>query len=362
MTLSEKDNKAITNWLWIVCGLIMFMVVLGGYVRLTRSGLSIVEWNPVSGVIPPIGQEAWEQEFAKYQATPEFQKINATMTLEGYKSIFYVEYVHRLLARFAGLIVLLPLLYFLWKGIIPWRKSAVYVSIVLIFAFQGFFGWYMVSSGLVDHPHVNHVRLTIHLLMALFLLALTMWMALNHRYHFPQRLPGVFKSSSFILSALMIIILVIQISYGGFVAGLKAGWVSNTWPLMFGRVVPEGMLETLTPAWVNLIEAPVTVHFIHRWFAFAVLIMAGIVYWQTRNRPFTPTVHKAIALFFGLVIVQIVLGITVIWFSVPLILALSHQAVALFLFVTAVYINYQIVYEPAGEAVMETSGVGVTAV
>ena len=146
--MSEKDNKAITTWLYIVCVLIMFMVVFGGYVRLTRSGLSIVEWNPISGVIPPLGEAAWQQEFTKYQQTPEFQKVNKDMTLEGYKSIFYVEYIHRLIARFAGLVVVIPLFYFIWKGIIPWRKSAVYLAIGLLFAFQGFLGWYMVSSGL----------------------------------------------------------------------------------------------------------------------------------------------------------------------------------------------------------------------
>ncbi|HRQ40053.1 MAG TPA: COX15/CtaA family protein [Chloroflexota bacterium] len=351
MQLSEKDNKAITNWLFVVCGLIMFMVVLGGYVRLTRSGLSIVEWNPISGVVPPIGDAAWEAEFAKYQQTPEFQKINTTMTLEGYKRIFYVEYVHRLLARFAGLIVLIPLIYFLVKGIIPWRKSAVYVAIVGLFAFQGFLGWYMVSSGLIDNPHVDHFRLTIHLLMALFLLALALWVALNHYYRFPPRVPDVFWSSPFILSALTIAVLVIQISYGGFVAGLKAGWISNTWPLMYGRLIPPGMLSQIQPWWLNLLEAPLTVHFIHRWFALAVLVMAGVIYWQTRSRPFAATIHKAIRLFGGLVLLQIALGVSVVWFSVPLWLALAHQAVAMFLFVTAVFINYGVLHEPVGERV-----------
>lgn len=349
MELSEKENKRVTIWLFVVCGLIMFMVALGGFVRLTRSGLSIVEWNPISGVVPPIGEQAWQDEFAKYQQTPEFQKINTAMTLPEYQRIFYVEYVHRLLARFAGLVVLIPLIYFVLKGIIPWRKSAVYVAIVVLFAFQGVLGWYMVSSGLIDDPHVDHFRLTIHLLMALFLLALTLWVALNHTYHFPPRVPGVFKSSAFILSVLMIGVLVIQISYGGFVAGLKAGWVSNTWPLMYGRLAPQEMLSQLQPWWLNLLEAPVTVHFIHRWFAFAVLAMAGIVYWQTRSRPYHHTIHKAILIFGGLVCLQIVLGVSVVWFSVPLWLALAHQFVAMWLFVTAVFINYRLVHEPVLE-------------
>ncbi len=362
MTLSEKDNRRIMLWLFVVCGLILFMISLGGYVRLTRSGLSIVEWNPVSGVVPPVGEKAWQEEFAKYQETPEFQKINSTMTLEGYKRIFYVEYIHRLLARFAGLAVLFPLLYFLFKGIIPWRRSAIYIAIVVLFAFQGFLGWYMVSSGLEDVPHVNHFRLTIHLLMAMFLLALTLWRALHHRYHFPQRLPGVFRSGPFILMMLTTAVLIVQISYGGFVAGLKAGWVSNTWPLMFGRLVPSEMFSTLTPRWLNLLEAPATVHFIHRWLAFVVLAMTFIVLWQTRQRPSSATIKKAVALLFLLTCTQILLGIGVVLFSVPMVLALSHQAVAMLMFVVVIFINYQVVYDPVVAPVVEAADLPATAV
>lgn len=362
MALSEKDNKHITYWLITVCALILFMISLGGFVRLTRSGLSIVEWNPVSGVVPPVGEQAWQAEFAKYQETPEFQQINASMTLDGYKRIFYVEYGHRLLARFAGLAVLIPLLYFLLKGIIPWRKSAVYIAIVVLFAFQGFLGWYMVSSGLEDVPHVSHFRLTIHLLTAMFLLALTMWVALKHRSHFPQRIPGIFKSSPFILSLLMTAVLVIQISYGGFVAGLKAGWLSNSWPLMFGRLVPLGMFSELSPWWLNLLEADVTVHFIHRWLAFAVLAMAALVVWQTRKRPSSPTIKKAAFLLLALICGQILLGISVVLFGVPTLLALSHQALAMGLFVIAVFINFQVVYDPEADVLLTVPDLSATAV
>lgn len=347
MSLSQKDNQAVTRWLVVVCVLIMMMVVLGGTVRLTRSGLSIVEWKPISGVIPPIGEAAWQAEFAKYQQTPEFQKINSSMTLTGYKRIFYVEYFHRLLGRLAGLMVMLPLLYFLGKRVIPWRQSGVYVGIVILFAFQGFLGWYMVSSGLEDRPHVSHFRLTMHLLLALFLLALTLWTALTHFYHFPQQQPGFFKSWPFVLSVLMLAVLMVQISYGGLVAGLKAGWVSNTWPLLHGRLIPAELLSQMQPWWLNLLEAPLTVHFIHRWFALAVLIMAAIVYGQTRQ--------KANLLFLLLVGVQIGLGIGVVWFSVPLWLALAHQALAMVLVMVAVFINFHIVYEPVRELMVLSS-------
>ena len=244
--MSERANKAVIIWLFTVAALVGLMVVVGGYVRLTRAGLSIVEWNPISGVVPPIGEQAWQQEFAKYQQTPEFKIVNAAMTLEEYKGIFYLEWAHRLIARLAGLIVVLPLIYFLWKGIIPWRRSALYLLIAFLFAFQGFMGWYMVSSGLIDQPHVSHFRLTIHLLIALTLLALALWMGLDRVYgHGGATRP---RWSGLGLAALAII--VVQIAYGGLVAGLKAGHVSNTWPLMGGALVPSGLFPQ-TGSWLE---------------------------------------------------------------------------------------------------------------
>ncbi len=345
--MSERENKMVTNWLIIVAVLIMCLVVFGGYVRLTRSGLSIVEWNPISGIIPPIGQEAWETEFAKYQETPEFIKVNSTMTLDGYKRIFYLEYIHRLIARFAGLIVAIPLLYFLFKGIIPWRKSAVYVTIGLMFGFQGWLGWYMVSSGLVNNPAVSHYRLTFHLLTALLLLGLTVWMVLRHLSGFPKRVPGSVKSTPFFLALSLMVVLILQIAYGGFMAGLKAGHVSHTYPLMFGVLVPQGMLSVLEPWWLNLVSASTTVHFIHRWFAIAVLIAAVVLYYLTRKRGFSRQLHQSIILMVGLTAVQILLGAMTVWFFVPTWIALVHQGTALLLFVTTIFINYRVLYEPA---------------
>lgn len=344
--MSEKDNKAVTRWLFIVCGLIMFMVVFGGYVRLTRSGLSIVEWKPIAGVIPPIGEEAWQQEFEKYQQTPEFQKVNKNMTVDEYKWIFYNEFIHRLIARFAGLVVVLPLFYFLWKGFIPWRKSFVYLAIGALFGFQGYLGWYMVSSGLRNVPAVSHFRLTVHLLMALFLLALTLWTALNHYYRFPKQVSGVSRTTPFLLSALLIGVLTLQISYGGLVAGLKAGYISNTYPLMFGYLVPPGLLSLMEPWWRNLIEAATTVHFVHRWFAAIVLIAAIILYFLTKKRSFSSELHRSILWMMGLVALQIFFGALVVWFRVNIVLALLHQGTALFLFVVAFFINYRVVHEP----------------
>lgn len=342
-----KQNRAVAIWLYIVAGLIMLMVVLGGFVRLTRSGLSIVEWNPISGIVPPIGEAAWQAEFAKYQQTPEYQHINHQMTLDEYKRIFTIEYVHRLLGRAAGLIVAVPLLYFLIRGIIPWRRSGVYVAIALLFAFQGYLGWYMVSSGLENVPAVSPYRLTIHLLMALFLLALTLWMAWQQSYGFPQRVKG---DAPLVLVSVVLAVLTLQISYGGLMAGLKAGHVSNTWPLMFGTLVPAGLLSQVEPWWRNLVTSQTTVHFIHRWLAFAVLAAAGWLYAHYRRRASTAAVRGSLWLL-ALTVLQIALGVSVIWFNVTLWLALAHQAVAMFMFVAAAYVAYQLSHAPAAAEV-----------
>ncbi len=342
--MSEKDNNALANWLLVVCGLIMFMVVFGGAVRLTRSGLSIVEWNPISGVVPPISEAAWQAEFAKYQESPEFQKINSTMTLTGYKEIFYLEWFHRLIARFAGLFVAIPLLRFLWKGIIPRKKSALYIAIGLLFGFQGYLGWYMVSSGLENNPHVSHFRLTIHLLTAILLLGLAAWALFNHKNHFPRFNREALGSSQFRLAATMMAVLILQIAYGGLMAGLKAGYLTNQWPLMFGRLIPPGM-AAMKPWWDNFFSSTTTVHFIHRWFAFAVLLAAFILYWRSRSQSYAAQVAKGVLWMVGLTALQIFLGVTVVWFKVNIVLALTHQLVALFLFVTTLYINYHVLHQ-----------------
>ena len=242
--------RMIRRWLLIVCGLVVFMVLFGGYVRLTRSGLSIVEWNVITGIVPPTSEADWQAEFAKYQESPEFEHVNADMTLSEYKFIFYNEYIHRLVARFAGLIVVLPFFWFLAKGIIPWRKSAIYWVVVILFGLQGAMGWYMVSSGLVDRPAVSHYRLTAHLLLALLLLSIAFlqWLHLDNRraWH---------ASGLLWVAGLVVGLIIIQISYGGLVAGLKAGYVSDTWPLMYGAWLPAGIFSALDPWWRNLVEA-----------------------------------------------------------------------------------------------------------
>jgi len=185
--MPKTQNRAVMIWLSIFAFVVGFLIVFGGFVRLTRSGLSIVEWDPVTGVLPPIGQQAWKQEFAKYQESPEFQKVNQSMNLDGFKRIFFIEWFHRLVARLAGLVYAIPVFYFLIKGMIPRQEFGIYVVMGLLFIGQAFMGWFMVASGLVDRPSVSHFRLTLHLLLALALLAMSLWVALGHRFGFKNR-------------------------------------------------------------------------------------------------------------------------------------------------------------------------------
>lgn len=353
--MSVKPNRTLTIWLLIICFFIIVLVVFGGYVRLTRSGLSMVEWKVITGMMPPMGEVAWQEAFAKYQLTPEFIKINKAMTVDEYRFIYYNEYIHRMLGRWTGMLYVVPLFYFMLKGTIPWRKSSFYLIIGLGFAFQGFLGWYMVSSGLVDIPSVSHYRLTAHLLTALGLLGLCWWAVLCNLYG-SDEVPSdrrQRKSAQWLAIGLVAVLLV-QISYGGLVAGLKAGHASNTWPLMFGKLVPPGLLSIVEPWWRNLLEVPITVHYVHRWFAFVVLLMILILYFVARHKKNYAAIRSGILTMVGLVSVQIALGVSVIWFHVPVWLALVHQAVAISLLMTALFINFKIWFA-TGELVAETA-------
>jgi cytochrome c oxidase assembly protein subunit 15 len=308
-------------------------------VRLTRSGLSIVEWNPISGTIPPIGEQAWQAEFHKYQQTPEFKIVNAQMTLAEYRYIFYIEWIHRVLARLAGLAYAVPACYFLFKKVIPFKEFGVYVLIGILFIAQAFLGWYMVASGLVDRPSVSHYRLTIHLLMALTLLGLTLWVGLGHQYGFERT--DVKKRRARLTGTLALIafgILIVQIIYGGLSAGTKAGYVSDTWPLMSGSLVPAGLFVPVQ----KMIDSPQTIAFIHRWFAWLGLIAIPLVIWTVRREDILANFRKPLLWLSGLVALQIALGILTVLTHVPLTLALLHQANALALFALGVYFLHRL--------------------
>jgi cytochrome c oxidase assembly protein subunit 15 len=321
------------NWLFIFTAIVALLVVFGGFVRLTRSGLSIVEWNPISGVIPPIGQQAWQEEFSKYQDTPEYQQINTSMTLPEYQFIFYMEWIHRIIARLAGLFYAIPVFYFLFKKTIPIKEFGVYFAMGLLFIAQAFMGWYMVASGLADRPAVSHIRLTIHLLFALSLLALSLWSALGHKYGFPDNNKKANWSLPSKLTAWSMALLILQISYGGMTAGLKAGHVSDTWPLMFGKWIPPNLFNS----WINLFETPQTIVFVHRWLAWLGLITVPVVYYFVKKQNYPQDIQKGLIWLIGIVALQITLGVLTILSYVNIGIALTHQANALALFALAIY-------------------------
>jgi cytochrome c oxidase assembly protein subunit 15 len=331
--MPKTKNNAVMNWLFIFAFIVAFLVVFGGFVRLTRSGLSIVEWNPISGVMPPIGQQAWEQEFAKYQLTPEYLKVNTNMTLPEYKFIFYMEWFHRLIARFAGLIYAIPVFYFLFRKTIPFKEFGIYFVMGLLFISQAIMGWIMVSSGLVNRPEVSHFALTAHLLLATTLIGFSLWTAFGHKYGFPDTSKKAKWSLPSKLTAWSMVLLILQMSYGGFTAGLKAGHVSDTWPLMFGKLIPSNLFNS----WIKIFESPHTIVFIHRWLAWLGLIAVPVVYYFVKKQNYPQDIQTGLKWLIGVVALQITLGVLTILSYVNIVIALIHQANALLLFSLAIY-------------------------
>src|SRR5512143_3257766 len=317
--MPQTQNRAVMKWLFTFAFIVAFLVVFGGFVRLTRSGLSIVEWNPISGSMPPIGQQAWQDDFSKHQQTPEFKQINSNMTLEEYKYIFYIEWVHRFIARLAGLIYAIPVFYFLFTKKIPLKEFGIYFVMGLLFIAQAAAGWVMVASGLVDRPSVSHFNLTIHLLLAISLLGLSLWVAFGHKYGFSNSAQKANWSLPSKLALTSLVLLLIQISYGGFTAGLKAGHVSNTWPLMFGKLIPPNLFNSF----INIFESPQTIVFIHRWFAFVVLIAVFAFYLAANKAGYTREIKTGLLWLLGLVIFQIILGILTVISNVQIAIALA---------------------------------------
>jgi cytochrome c oxidase assembly protein subunit 15 len=336
--MTTVPSARVGNWLFIFAFLVAFLVIFGGFVRLTRSGLSITEWNPISGSVPPIGEQAWQAEFAKYQQTPEFKQINYNMTLGEYKYIFYIEWIHRFIARLAGLVYAIPVFYFLFTKKIPLKEFGIYFVMGLLFIAQAFAGWIMVASGLVDRPSVSHFNLTIHLLLALALFGLALWTAFGHKYGFLAVTKTVKWSLPSKMALISFIVLVLQISYGGMTAGLKAGHVSDTWPLMLGKWIPPNLFSSL----INIFEAPQTIVFIHRWFAFAVLIAVVALYFTARKQSNSIEIKNGLNWLLGLVAFQIVLGILTVILHVQIVVALAHQAGALSLFALMIYFIHRL--------------------
>lgn len=334
--MKPKDSRAVAIWLLVVAALVFAMVVVGGVTRLTRSGLSIVEWRPVTGAIPPLTEQQWLVEFDKYRQTPEYRQVNRGMTLDGFKNIFYVEWAHRLLGRLIGLVFLLPLLYFALRKRIERALVPKLVGIFILGGLQGALGWYMVKSGLVDIPRVSPYRLTAHLGLAIAIYAWTLWIALDLLYPKTNaKPPRHLRRLGWGVTTLV----GITILAGGFVAGTKAGFAFNTWPLMYGQLVPEGMFA-LAPWWTNLFENIPTVQFNHRMLAYAVLIAVAIYGWLGLREKLDAHARTGFVLLPIAALLQVLLGIATLLLAVPVALGAAHQGGALLVLTVALYLNH----------------------
>ena len=321
--------QGIARWLLAVAALVFAMVVVGGITRLTESGLSITEWKPVSGAIPPLSHADWVHEFALYQATPQYQRVSgpAGMTLGQYQFIFLWEWVHRLLGRLVGLAFALPLLWFAAKRAIPrgygWRLGTLF----LLGAAQGALGWYMVQSGLVNRTEVSHFRLSAHLMLALFTFGGLIWTALDLR----GSARGQARARLRPFAALTLAALALQLMLGAWVAGLRAGQVSNSWPLMNDRLLPAG-IDWSNGVGFALTHDPYLIHFVHRWWAWGVVVV--LILFARALKPVDRRATRAIHVAFG---TQILLGIATVTSGVALPLAVLHQAVGALLVAATVW-------------------------
>jgi cytochrome c oxidase assembly protein subunit 15 len=329
----EATNRKLATWLLICCGLVFAMVVLGGFTRLTGSGLSMVDWRPVSGVLPPLSDEAWERTFEMYRATPEFQKVNSAMDVHDFKSIFWLEYLHRLLGRTIGIVFLVPFLVFAWRGAIRSDEWLKYGTMFVLGGLQGVLGWYMVKSGLVDNPHVSQYRLTAHLIAAFLIYAYMFWVALTLLYPADDGKPHPWFGKTVGLTA-MITLTVIS---GGFVAGLKAGKIYNTFPMMGEYWVPPDFLA-LEPWWRNLFDNMATVQFDHRVLAILTFLLIVLYWWRMPREDLPARARKGVNALLHTGVLQVALGIATLLLVVPIPLAAAHQGVAMLLFTVGLYL------------------------
>jgi heme a synthase len=317
----QPRPRALARWLTFVGVLVFLMVIVGGITRLTESGLSMVRWEPISGIVPPLSEADWQREFDHYRMSPQYEQTNRGMTLDDFKTIFFWEYVHRALGRIIGLAFALPLLWFWWKRAIPsgygWKLS----GLLALGGLQGAIGWWMVASGLVDVPEVSHIRLAVHLLTALLILAAIVWttLDLSALADDPEARPARMPT----LGIWALCLLFLQFLFGAYVAGLEAGYAFNTWPLMGDEFFPAAtpMFDSVLR---NLVDNPIVVQFIHRWLAFIVapvVIWAGVRAWQRGGK-------MDGAFLIGAVLGQILLGILTLLSGVQIDIAVAHQGMA----------------------------------
>jgi cytochrome c oxidase assembly protein subunit 15 len=354
----RRAPRAVVIWLLVCCALVFAIVVVGGVTRLTHSGLSITEWQPIVGTVPPLSAAQWDEAFVKYQATPEYRQVNKGMSLDAFKSIFWWEYAHRLLGRVAGAVFALPLAWFVLRRKLPPRLAPPLIAVLVLGGLQGALGWYMVQSGLIDDPHVSQLRLAAHLSLALLIFATMFWLALSllqpaghfsagvgllrHpresgdrvSYRRRRRIPAFAGTTTLFRFALAIIALVfVQAVAGSLVAGIRAGIAYNTFPLMNGRLVPPEILS-LEPWYRNFTDNMATVQFDHRLIAWLLALFIS-AFWLLVHPQAPPRAKRAVDLLLAALLLQLALGIATLLLVVPVPLAAAHQAGAVLLFAAA---------------------------
>ena len=341
-------DYAVATWLFICCGLVFAMVVLGGVTRLSGSGLSMAEWRPIMGTLPPMSDAEWQRVFDIYRQTPEFLHVNSHMGVDDFKGIFWLEYLHRLLGRIIGIAFALPLAWFALKGYIAARQLPWFLLLLALGGAQALIGKIMVASGQVDAPAVSHYRLTAHLAAAFLVYALMFWTAMNRLHATPGARPHPWYGRSLLVTALVSV----TILSGGFVAGLKAGKIYNTFPMMGDTWLPPG-LTALTPGWRNLFDNPATVQFDHRVLAlttFVTVLLFGFLLWRQR---LGKRERHATFLLLAAVLAQVSLGILTLVLHVPVALAVAHQATGLVLLTASLYLCHALRY-PASAPLGDT--------
>lgn len=331
-----KNNKSVIIWLLSGCFLVFVMVVVGGITRLTNSGLSMTDWHLVTDTLPPLTEAKWQEAFDRYKQFPEYQKINIhnDFTLSDYKFIYFWEWFHRFIGRIIGLVFIVPFIYFLIKKKID--RATINKCLVLLGmgALQGFFGWFMVKSGLVDDPDVSHFRLSLHLTFAFITFAYTLWVALDLIYP-DRKAPNIPLKK---IAQITLILLLLQIIYGGFVAGLNAGLLHNHWPLMSdGQFIHESVFIEQKTLFLNLVEGKSGVQFVHRTLAYIVVGFILYLYYKGKKQGLDTQQKNGINALIFLVFLQFALGVFTLLYFVPLWLGLTHQVNAFFLLTAMTY-------------------------
>jgi len=332
-------RRQVAAWLLVCCALVFAMVVVGGVTRLTRSGLSIVEWQPLMGAIPPLTEAHWQELFDKYRQTPEYLQVNKGMSLHEFKGIFWWEYLHRLLGRLIGLVFFVPLLWFMVKRKVEWALVPRLVAIFLLGGVQGAIGWWMVKSGLISDPRVSHVRLSIHLGIAFLIFAAMFWTALGLRAGAPAR--DLHRRRLAGYGAGLSVLTFVMVLSGALVAGTRAGYAYNTFPLMTGHFFPPEYFM-LQPWWDNFLHNMATVQFNHRLIAWLLFFAIPVYWWALRRGAPPPKARLASNLLLVMLALQLALGISTLLLGVPVALGAMHQAGAMVLFALMLWTTHAV--------------------